>query len=255
MKGKIGKLRFVVAVAVLGLLGWGSYTVIHYLRTSPRFELEKVAVAGLKRVEVSEVLARADLPDGENLFSVDLDEVRERIEALKWVRFATVQRVLPDTIGIRIVEREPVGLARIRGAILQFDAEGELLEKDRGSGVNGPILDGLKAKDIEGNRQKVALYLKIMEDLHGESELSEVHINDAGEVSVVSSSDPLLVHLGASDFRARWGKYLQLRTRIQQEYPDAVQVDFRFKDQVILKMKPEDPDQQKVVWDAGKRSL
>ena len=34
----------------------------------------------------------------------------------------TVQRVLPDKIIIKVVEREPIGLARIRGEIYQFDA-------------------------------------------------------------------------------------------------------------------------------------
>jgi cell division protein FtsQ len=246
--------RGVLIVAVLGFLGWGSYSVLHYLRASPRFDIKKVSVVGLKRVELNDVLAKAELPDGANLFSVDLDEVRQRLEELKWVRFATLQRVLPDTIGIRIVEREPVGLARMRGAILQFDSEGEMLEKDRGAGVNLPILDGLKQKDNEGNRTKVTLYLKIMEELHGPSELSEVHINDAGEVSVVPVSEPLLIKLGASDFRARWARYLQLKRAIQQQFPETVQVDLRFKDP-ILKIKPDAPDEQKVVWDAEKRSL
>jgi cell division protein FtsQ len=256
MKAKIWKSFVAVsALVVLGVFGWGSYTVVHYLRTSPRFDVKKVSVVGLKRVEVNQILARADLPDGANVFSVRLEDVRERVERLKWVRFAVVQRVLPDTIGIRVVERQPVGLGRIRSQILQFDAEGELLEQDRGAGVNFPILDGLKANDPEENLKKVALYLRIMEELHGQNELSEIHINDAGEVSVISLSEPLLVNLGTSDFRTRWAHYLQLRTRIQQDYPEAVLVDFRFKDQVILKMEPDAPDEQKVVWDEGKKSL
>lgn len=256
MKAKLWKLFVTVsALAVLVVAGWGSYTVVHYMRTSPRFDIKKVSVAGLKRVEVNQVLARADLPDGENVFSVNLSKVRERVEALKWVRFATVQRVLPDTIGIRIVEREPVGLARVRGAILQFDAEGELLERDRGAGVNFPILDGLRPNAQEENLKKVQLYLKIMDELHGQNELSEIHINDDDEVAVISQSEPLLVNLGASDFRSRWSRYLQLRAQIQRDYPEAVQVDLRFKDQAIVKMKPDVPDEQKVVWDAGKKSL
>ena len=36
----------------------------------------------------------------------------------------------------------------------------------------------------EANQKKVDLYLRIMEELHGQSELSEIHINDAVEVSV-----------------------------------------------------------------------
>src|SRR4029079_1709848 len=112
---------------------------------------------------------------------------------------------------------------------------------DRGTGVNFPILDGLRVDDTEANQKKIAIYLRIMDDLHGKNELSEVRINDAGEVSVVSQSEPLLVDLGADDFRARWGLYLQLRTKIQREHPETVEEDFRFKNQAILKTKIDAP--------------
>ena len=256
MKGKIWKSFLLVsAVTVLSVVGLGAYVVVRYLHTSPRFDVKQVSITGLKRVEEAQVYAQAGLKEAGNVFSIDLEATRESVEALRWVRFATVQRFLPDTISIKVVEREPVGLARIRGAIYQFDAQAELFDQDRGGGVNFPILDGLTVDDPEANQKKVDLYLKIMDELHGQSELSEVHINDAGEVSVVSLSEPLLVNLGVEQFRKRWGQYLQLRTQIQQEYPEAVQVDFRFKNQVILRTKPDTPDEQKVVWDAEKRSL
>src|SRR5688572_21110413 len=37
----------------------GSYRIVHYLRTAPRFEVEKLSVSGLKRVNESQVLATA----------------------------------------------------------------------------------------------------------------------------------------------------------------------------------------------------
>jgi cell division protein FtsQ len=257
MKAKIWKSFLVISsLGVLMAGGYASYIVAHYLHTSPRFEVTNVVVAGLKRVEQAQVNGQAKLPDGANIFSVDLDGVRERVEALKWVRFATVQRIFPDTISIAVVEREPVGLALIRKEILQFDTEAELLERDQGAGINVPILNGLKPGDLAGNKKKVALYSQIMEDLHGRTELSEIHINDEGEVSVVSLNEPLLVNLGTENFRARWGLYLRFRSQIQKEYPEAVQVDFRFANQVILRMKADVPEtEEKVVWGEEKKSL
>jgi hypothetical protein len=51
--------------------------------------------------------------------------------------------------------------------------------------------------------------------------------------------------------------YLRLRSQIQRDYPDAVQVDFRFANQVVLKMKPDTSDdhEEKVVWGVEKKSL
>ena len=256
MKTKIWKgIVLVSAVAVLGVVAYAGYAIVHYMRTSPRFAVRTVSVMGLNRVEEGHVLRQAGLKGSANVFSVDLQDVRQRVEGLKWVRFATVQRLLPDTIAIKIVERTPVGLARIRGEIFQFDAQAELLNRDRGAGADFPILYGLTFDGVEMNQKKVDLYLQIMGDLHGRDELSEVQIDDDFEVSVISQHEPVLVTLGADHFRDRWGQYLQLRTKIQTEYPDTVQVDFRFKNQAILRTKVDAPDEQKVVWDTEKRSL
>ena len=227
-----------------------------YIRAFDR-SLEKFYKLGCLRLHVvalSHVLAQAELPDKANVFSVDLAGVRERVEALQLVHFATVQRVLPDMIAIKIVERQPVGMARIHGAIVQFDSDGELLERDEGAGLDFPVLDGLDPEDREENRKKVDLYLRIMEDLHGQTELSQIRIDDSGEVSVVSLNEPMLVNLGKDEFRRRWGLYLELRTQIQNQFPGAVQVDLRFT-KPILKFRQDAPDEEKVVWDAEKKSL
>src|SRR5262249_13848505 len=155
----------------------------------------------------NEVLAKARFDVGTNVFRVDLDGIRERVEELDWVRYALVQRVLPDQIIIKIVEREPIGLTRIRGEIYQFDMDAKILDPGPAAVASFPILDGLRPGDKKGNASKVASYRRVLEEL-GDATLSEIHINDAAEVSVVSASDPLLINLGTSDFRTRWIKYL-----------------------------------------------
>jgi cell division protein FtsQ len=256
MKQKLAKLiRFVqitIACASVAGLMWGTYEVVSYLRTAHRFEVQKLSVSGLKRVEENEVLAKAGFEVGTNVFRVDLEEIRKRVEELDWVRYASVQRVLPDQIIIKVVEREPVGLTRIKGEIYQFDTDAKILDPDPAGGSSFPILDGLRAGDRAGNLKKVEKYRGVLQEL-GESALSEIHINDSGDVTVVSASDPVSINLGVSDFHNRWVRYLQLKPQIQQQYPAAVRVDLRFKDQVIVKMK--DDVGEKVVWGAKKNTL
>jgi len=254
MKAKIWKaLQVITIVAALSLLGGVSYTIVKYLRTSPRFEVKKVLVLGWKRVTETQVLTQADVPDKANVLSVDLAGIRERVEQLQWVRYAIVQRVFPDTITIKIVEREPVGLARIRGQVYQFDTDGAVLDYDPSTGVNYPILDGLQPKDRPGNLRRVDLYSRVLKELKSQHEVSEVHINEADEVSVVLSEEPLLINLGVDDFHSRWIRYLKQKPQIQQ-FPEAVEVDLRFKD-TIVKMRTEDAVEEKVIWDVAKKSL
>jgi cell division protein FtsQ len=256
MKAKIWKaLQVVAVVAALSLLGGVAFTTGEYLRTSSRFEVKKVLVLGGKRVTETQVLTQADVPDKANVFSVDLAAIRERVERMQWVRHAIVQRVFPDTITIKILEREPVGLARIRGKVYQFDTDAAVLDYDASTGVNYPILDGLQPKDLSGNLRRVDLYSRVLKELQSPNELSEILINDADEVSVVLSEEPLLIKLGGSDFHSRWIRYLQWKPQIQQ-HPETAEVDLRFKDQVILTPRSDASDSdEKVLWDVEKKSL
>ncbi|HYR86197.1 MAG TPA: FtsQ-type POTRA domain-containing protein [Terriglobia bacterium] len=244
-----------IGMAVVSLAGlcWAAYAAILYLKTAPRFDVRKLSVTGLKRVHESEVLTQAGFDAGTNVFGVQLSEIRERVEELDWVRHAMVERILPDQIIIKVVEREPIGLGRIRGEIYQFDLDARILSVDAAGGSSFPILDGLRANDPKGNLKKVQAYRKVLDDL-GQTSLSEVHINEAGELSVVGASDPLVVDLGTTDFRSRWIKYLQLKNQIHQQYPQAVRVDLRFKNQVIVRMK-DDETGENIVWGAEKKTL
>ena len=245
--------QFAVFALFLAGAGWAAYSVVRYLTTDPSFEVQKLSVSGIKHVEENQVLAKAGFELGTNAFKVDLGKIRRRVEELRWVRHALVARVLPDQIIIKVVEREPIGLARIRGEVYEFDNDAIILEPDPASGSSFPVLDGLRPNDPRGNKKKVEIYRKVLEDI-GPPSLSEVHINNSGEVSVVSASDPLIITLGVSEFRSRWTKYLQLKTQIQQQYPQAVHVDLRFKNQVIIRMK-EDDSGESILWDAEKKTL
>jgi cell division septal protein FtsQ len=257
MKVKFGRLvRFgqvMMSVAGLAILCWAAYGIVVYVRTAPRFEVQKLSVSGARRVAENDVIARAGFETGTNIFRVNLEEMRRRVEELSWVRYAAVQRILPDQIVIRIVEREPIGLTRIKGEIYQFDIDGRILDPDPASGSSFPILDGLRAGDRKTNVRKVETYRSVLEELD-QTSLSEIHISDSNEVTIVSANDPLLINLGVSDFRNRWIKYLQLKPQIQQQYPQAVRVDLRFKNQVIIKMK-DDEAAEKIVWGTKKNTL
>jgi len=256
MKAKIWKvLQVLTAVVVLVLLGGVSYTTTQYLRTSPRFEVKKVLVLGWKRVTETQVLTQADVPDKGNVFSIDLEAIRTRVEQMEWVRHAIVQRVFPNTITIKIIEREPVGLARFRGKVYQFDADAAILDYDPSAGVHFPILDGLRPNDREGNVRRVDLYSRVLKELRSQHEVSEVHISEGDEVSIVLSDDPLLIKLGSTDFHARWIRYLEYKAKVH-EYPGTAEVDLRFEGQIGLTPRTDAPEgEEKVIWDVAKKSL
>jgi cell division septal protein FtsQ len=246
-------LRYVymsVFVVVLVTVGWGLYRAVLYTRGTESLAIRNVQVRGERRVTESEILARVGHVPGSNAFAVRLDEVRTAVEGLGWVRHATVHRVWPNELAIEVVERDAVALARIDGRIVQADEDGMILPLDPLADTDLPILDGLdhatSAVDTASNRAKVAVYLRVLDELDG-TVLSEVHVSDSGEVSVVPIDNAVAIDLGADEHIARWTRYQALRDRIHADFPQATRIDLRFKDQVIIQVDDGEPA-EKIIW-------
>ena len=220
--------------------GWGLYRVVVYAYESPALYVSSISVSGADRVSQAEVLARANFNAGSSILALDLDEMRQSIEAIDWVHHARVQRVWPREIAIAVVERTPIALARIDGEVLQVDAEGVLLPLEGGVTADAPILDGLERDDPEGNRARIQIYQETV-GLIGESALSEVHISPSGEVSVVPATNPIVIRLGLDQHLERWERYLELSPRIRDSFPEASMVDLRYEDRVIIEQDGEQP--------------
>ena len=70
------------------------------------------------------MLATLDGLRGENIVRADLDEWRERLLTSPWVRDATFRRSLPSTVEVAVVEREPIGIGRLKGRLFLVDERG-----------------------------------------------------------------------------------------------------------------------------------
>jgi len=89
--------------------------------------VENVVVEG--RTKTPEVLLRAALGirPGEPILSYSLDEARRRLESIKWVESATVERHLPGTIVVRLTERRPFAVWQTEGKFRLVDRDGEVV--------------------------------------------------------------------------------------------------------------------------------
>lgn len=224
-----------------------------YAHDSGSLGIRTISVSGLHRISENDILARVAAVPGRSILSLDLDLTRESIEKIVWVSHATIQRVWPNEIVVTVVEREPIALARIDSELFQVDTEGVVLDPDALTDATSPILEGLHIGDVAGNKAKIRLYQEIVETI-GESELSEVHVAESGDVSIVPSDHPILVNLGLEDYRERWERYLGLSQRIHEDYPDALRIDLRFQDQVVIQTSEDEPSRD-IVWGEETRRL
>ena len=83
-------------------------SVAYLVRFSPVFDVRTVEVRGAAMVGADAVRARADVPSGIPLASVDASAIAQRVAGLPPVARAQVTRTWPHTITIDVTERTPV---------------------------------------------------------------------------------------------------------------------------------------------------
>lgn len=92
------------------------------------FQVAKVEVQGLKRMDEMPVYSLALDEMDRSMLSVDLVALRQRVMTLGWVKDARVTRRLPGTLVIDIVERDPVAVWQNAGKLSLIDVNGVVLE-------------------------------------------------------------------------------------------------------------------------------
>ena len=109
------------------------------------FRFDDARVIGRVRTPADHVRTALRLKRGESLFAFDVQETKRRLEALPWVRSATVERRLPDTVRLILVEREAVALWQRGGRYVLLDADGFEITDDIAPFRHLPVIVGEKA--------------------------------------------------------------------------------------------------------------
>src|SRR6266568_7452992 len=71
-------------------------------------------ITGLEHARRARVLRVFENDFGKNIFQIPIDERRHKLLAVDWVEHASVSRVWPNRIAVRIWERRPVAFVNLR---------------------------------------------------------------------------------------------------------------------------------------------
>lgn len=100
---------------------------VYGLTANAGLTVQSIYLEGRNRTSMQEINAALNIRQGSPILRVDLDEARQRLEKIESVRFAAVERTLPDALYIRIVEREPVALWQHQGKLSPVDDNGVVM--------------------------------------------------------------------------------------------------------------------------------
>jgi cell division protein FtsQ len=193
------------------------------------FRLQAVHVQGAPDVAQADILRAANLFKDQPILSVDLDDLRSRIEAVGWVKKATVVRLLPNTIVIAVVPRHPQAVWQHQGATRVVDTEGKVIaEADPGRFSDLPLVVGEGADEQAGailpllqGRPKLMSRIEALVRVDGRR--WDLRMKDGGLIQLPAvGEDSALIQLDQLDQKAR---VLELGfARIDLRDPDMVAV-------------------------------
>jgi cell division protein FtsQ len=130
---------------------------------NPDYQLKTIELQTDGTLQREQVLKVSDLREGENIFSVNLARVHDRIQQLPQVDEVQVVRKLPTEIDIRVVERKPVAWITsnkeisdpfVSDAAFLVDARGVLMREKKllPEYLGLPLILGCSSESLEAGK-------------------------------------------------------------------------------------------------------
>jgi len=169
------RLRMLVGAAAVVASGFGVYG----LTRSPLLDVEAVKVRGLHHTTAGQVVGAAGLDAPRQMSDVDVRAVGARVEALPWVRRATVRRDWPGAVEISVVEREAaaVVVAPSGQHFAYLDETGQVLGHAPGGGHDLAVIAGVAEVPAPGHHLDGAeVALAVLRAVDDHPSVAEVHL-------------------------------------------------------------------------------
>lgn len=112
------------------------------------FKLRAVHVQGASEMATPDILRAAGVYQDEPVLGMDLEAIRQRVQAVGWVKEARVVRLLPDTLVLAVVERKQLAVWQSGGRSHVIDETGRVIpEADPARFPTLPLIVGAGANE------------------------------------------------------------------------------------------------------------
>ena len=204
----VGKVVLAVCVGLVLFKGYRAAA------SSEFFDLKSVDVSGTARAsddQIKQIVRRAAAA---GVWRADLESIAAEIERQPWVRSATVARVLPSGLRVRVAERVPRAVVRTSAGRFVWVDEDAVMVGALAPDHQQPafFLRGWDESGAEGaraaNRERVTKFLALAREWEAAglaSRVSEVNLDDLRDVRAQLAGDDsdIEVRLGREDWTKR----------------------------------------------------
>ena len=233
--------RVVVGLTMVAYAAWRGAALV---ATAGSLRVTNLTVLGNQRLSTGEVLSLLDGLRGRHILGIDLGEWQQRLQSSAWVEEATLRRVLPATIEVRIRERRPMAIGRVASALYLVDANGVVVDEygPTYADLDLPMVDGMggagPGKGVM-DEARVALAGRVIAGLAARPDLlgkvSLIDVSNAHDAVVMLEGDTAMLRLGEEAFVERLQQYLDLGDALRERVAAIDYVDLRFPERLYVR--------------------
>jgi cell division protein FtsQ len=173
-----------------------------------------------------------------SVYMVPLDGRRATLRTVDWVKDATVMRLWPNRVLVRVAERKPVAFVTLSGSRYGLIDEDGVILPPATDRFHLPVLKGVSARDpLADRRDRVQRMLRLLRALGSNADkVAEVDVNDRDDLRVTQPYDNRMVTLllGDQNFAVRYQNFLNHYAEIREKMPNATSLDLRLEDRITV---------------------
>ena len=107
MKRKRDSINWAKIIFLYIFFGFLIYKGALFLFTSNYFSLKRIEIEGLKALSERYILDNSGLKGGENLFLINLKDIKKKLKSRPWIKNVIIKKKFPDTLFFVIEKRAP----------------------------------------------------------------------------------------------------------------------------------------------------
>jgi cell division protein FtsQ len=208
-----------------------------YRRTQSdaRFAVKAIEVTGATHTPRAALDAITKQYAGLNLFRIDIDRVQHDLGGLPWVSRIAIEKKLPDTLRIIIVERTPVALLQSGGDLRYVDVQGVSF-----ADLSPTVGDSDLPVITHASGSELVRSVRLVAELRAKdpqvfSRISEIRPIAPNGFAVFDRQLGAFIYANGDDLSAKWRSLYGIVEAEHLGHDDIEYADLRFNDRIIVK--------------------
>ena len=200
--------------------------------------IDDIIIEGREKTIKEDLLEKIGLSRDNNILETDLKEIKRRVEELPWVDTADIKRTyFPNTLQVRIYEKEVLALWQDKGEFYPLDMNGKVIDAEYIAHKPILVVTGDNAPE---HITKLLEITSKNPELHERIVAAVLFSGRRWNLIFDSFEDGITVKLPQDDMQEAWEKFVKINNQYDVLNRKLTFIDLRYKNKVSVAISDTD---------------